>query len=293
MLSTLVMLFIRLVASLITLAFTLLPGGAPSVQVSLPTPPTGVSVSDVTSRSDTSANWAGYAATGGTFTAVSGTWTVPQVGSGGQIGADATWIGIGGIDSRDLIQSGTRTLVNSSGQVDYSAFVETLPQAAQDIPVTVNGGDSVTVSIVQQSTGDWLMTFKDNTTGQSYQTRTSYDSSLSSAEWIEEAPSAGRRELPLDSFGAVSLSNAFTTENGKQVAAAAAGAKPITMTNYGDQVLASPSALGRDGASFTVTRSDASSYPAGSQFGTGSGRRYHFGVGPSYPQSPYGQGSQP
>src|SRR5438067_6974472 len=49
----------------------------------------------------TSQNWSGYAATGGTFTSVSGTWIVPSV-SVTTAGADATWVGIGGATSTDL-----------------------------------------------------------------------------------------------------------------------------------------------------------------------------------------------
>ena len=43
--------------------------------------------------SSTSSNWSGYSATGGTFTSVTGTWTVPTV-SATTAGADATWVGI-------------------------------------------------------------------------------------------------------------------------------------------------------------------------------------------------------
>src|SRR2546428_3477456 len=60
---------------------------------------------------DTSSNWSGYAAAGGTFTAVSGTWIVPQV-TAAVAGADATWIGIGGVSGRDLIQAGKQANVS-------------------------------------------------------------------------------------------------------------------------------------------------------------------------------------
>src|SRR2546422_6193579 len=42
-----------------------------------------------------SSNWSGYASTGGVFTSVTGSWIVPTVTST-SIGADATWVGIGG-----------------------------------------------------------------------------------------------------------------------------------------------------------------------------------------------------
>jgi hypothetical protein len=68
-------------------------------------------------------NWAGYVATGGTFTSVSGSWIVPQVNATGT-SSDATWVGIGGTTSRDLIQTGTRAVVNSNGQVSYQETPE-------------------------------------------------------------------------------------------------------------------------------------------------------------------------
>jgi len=44
------------------------------------------------------------------------------------------------------------------------------------------------------------------TTGMSWSTTVSYDSSLDSAEWIEEAPSSGQGILPLANYGTVTLS---------------------------------------------------------------------------------------
>src|SRR5438128_1026718 len=65
-----------------------------------------------------SRNWAGYVATGSNYTAVRGTWVVPTVSSS-RIGIDATWVGIGGVRSQDLIQSGTQATVTRAGVVTY------------------------------------------------------------------------------------------------------------------------------------------------------------------------------
>src|SRR6185437_4762107 len=104
---------------------------------------------------DVSQNWSGYEATGGKFTAVNGTWTVPQV-SADTPGAEATWVGIGGVTSHDLIQAGTESDVSGNGRVRYSAWVETLPQASQPVHLAVNPGDSVSVSVSEQTPGQWL-----------------------------------------------------------------------------------------------------------------------------------------
>ena len=208
---------------------------------------------------DVSQNWSGYAATGGTYTAVDGTWTVPQFAPDSPAGADATWVGIGGVNTRDLIQAGTQQTVSGSGSTQYQAWVETLPQASHPVPLTVNPGDSVSIAITQspQAQDQWSVSFTNNTTGQTYQVTEHYQSSLSSAEWIEEAPSAARgRQLPLDHFGSVSFSQGSAVKNGQSMSIADAGAQPITMLargNGGRQV-ARPSSLGSDGASFTVTQ---------------------------------------
>lgn len=208
-----------------------------------------------------SRNWSGYAATGSDFTAVSGTWKVPQVTTNGGYGADASWVGIGGVNTRDLIQAGTDATA-AGGGVRYTAWVETLPQVSHTVPLSVSPGDSVSVTISQQSDGTWQIAFKDNTTGQTYQTTTTYNSSLSSAEWVEEAPAGGRRVLPLDNFGTVQFTNGSAVENGKKVTIAQAGAKPITMINQAGQPLAQPSTLSSDGSSFSVKRTaDSSTSP--------------------------------
>ena len=205
-----------------------------------------------------SANWSGYAATGGPYTAVSGTWTVPQFTPDSPAGADAAWVGIGGVNTTDLIQAGTQQTVSGSGSTQYQAWVETLPQASHPVPLAVHAGDSVSVSITQQpqAQDQWLVAFTNNTTGHTYQVTEHYTSSMSSVEWIEEAPSAMRgRQLPLDNFGTIEFSAGSATRNGQTVSIAGSGAQAITMASRGGQQLAKPSALGADGASFTVSRS--------------------------------------
>jgi hypothetical protein len=230
------------------------PGtGNPNPGVGLPGTGRGTQPQDV------SQNWSGYAASGGTYTAVSGTWTVPQFAPDSPAGADATWVGIGGVNSRDLIQAGTQQTVSGSGSTQYQAWVETLPQASHPVPLTVNPGDSISIAITQspQAQDQWQVAFTNNTTGQTYSVTEHYTSSMSSAEWIEEAPSAARgRQLPLDNFGSVSFSQGSTVKDGQTVSIADAGAKPITMVARGNgtRQTARPSSLGADGSSFSVTQ---------------------------------------
>lgn len=215
------------------------------------------------SNGNTSLNWAGYVANQGTFTSVSGTWTLPSIPAATSVAADATWVGIGGTTNQDLIQGGTQAITNSSGTVSYEAWYEILPQATQPIPIPISAGDSVSVSITETSLNQWQISFRNNTTNQNYQASVQYTSSHSSAEWIEEMPSSPQTFLPLDNFGSVSFMGGSAVQNGNQVTISGSNAQMLTMITGNGQALATPSALGSDGASFTVTRSSVAATPSG------------------------------
>ena len=237
-------------------------GGRPNPSASSPPPQT--QPFPFPDNQDTSHNWSGYAATGGSFTSVTGTWSVPQFSADGSFGIDAAWVGIGGVRSRDLIQAGTQQTVSGSGSTRYEAWVETLPRASRPVPLRVHAGDSITVSITEQSPDQWLIEFSNNTTGQTYQQPQQYASSHSSAEWVEEAPSAGRSGvLPLSNFGTIQFSKGSAVKDGQSLSIASSGAKAITMVSNNDQALAVPSPLGTDGASFSVARTDVPATTAG------------------------------
>lgn len=226
------------------------PNTAPSSQSAPPT------TQSAPVRTDTSHNWSGYAATGGTFTAVSGTWAIPPFNSAeSNFGVDAAWVGIGGVSSRDLIQAGTQETVAGTGHAEYQAWIETLPQASRPVNLSVHPGDSVSVSIDEAGANIWQIHFGNNTTGQTYDETVSYRSSHSSAEWVQEAPSGVRGGLlPLANFGTIAFSGGQAVKNGQTVSIADAGGTSITMVNGAEQALAVPSALGSDGASFSVAR---------------------------------------
>jgi hypothetical protein len=228
------------------------PGSGTAPGVTQPGTPASVT--------STSSNWSGYAASGGTFTSVTATWTVPTV-SATSTGADATWVGIGGLLSNDLIQAGTQAMVDGSGTVEYSSWIEMLPQSSRNVPLSVSAGDSVTVTITQQSGNDWLIAMKNNTTRGTYSVTVQYSSSNSSAEWVQEAPSIGRGLVSLDQFGTIQFSGASAVRDGKTMSASALGARAITMINGQGQAIAQPSTIGSDGSSFTVARTDATSSP--------------------------------
>jgi len=183
---------------------------------------------------------------------------VPTVTST-SIGADATWVGIGGLSGRDLIQAGTQAMVSADGTVEYSAWTEMLPQTSHTVALVVRAGDAITATLTQKSGQSWVITINNDTTRENYSVTVQYSSSNSSAEWIQEAPSAGRGLVPLDQFGTLRVTAGSAVQNGKSQTLAELGARAITMINGAGQAIAQPSVLGHDGSTFTVTRTDAPS----------------------------------
>lgn len=217
---------------------------------------------------NSSLNWAGYAATNGTYTAVSATWIVPASKSwqSGALSADAAWVGIGGVVSRDLIQTGTQAIALDSGTVQYQAWYETLPQASQIIPISIKPGDSVTATISEASINLWNISFTNNTTKINFSTQISYISSYSSAEWMEEMPSTvGNNMIPLNDFGSIRFTDAWTDKNGVRSNIEQSGAQAIIMNNIFGQTLAAPSVLADNGSGFTVVQTNNSPLPAVSE----------------------------
>jgi hypothetical protein len=220
---------------------------------SSPTPSSSTS----TTTSYTSTNWSGYLAVNGNFTEISSSWTATSpTGNGSTMSADATWIGIGGVTTSDLIQIGTDNAVSASGQVSASAFYELLPNASIDISsINVSPGDQMTASLSEVSASLWDMTITDTTKNQTFTEQVSYSSSNSSAEWIEEDPSYSNGQLiPLDNFKTASFTNATTVSSGSTLNLATANAQPITLVNSSGQPIATPSSIGSDGASFSVNQ---------------------------------------
>jgi hypothetical protein len=223
---------------------------SPSQPSSSPSPPAAT-------PSYTSTNWSGYLATGASFSGISGSWIAPSpTGISGETSADASWIGIGGVTTDDLIQVGTQDTIRLAGQVSTAAFYELLPGVSEIVPdITVTPGDAMSASLAKLTANEWNISITDTTNHQSYATTVSYASSQSSAEWIEEDPSfSNLRLIPFDNFGTVSFTNSSATASGSTLSIAGSQASPITLLNRAGQTEATPSAINADGASFSITR---------------------------------------
>jgi hypothetical protein len=208
-----------------------------------------------------SLNWSGYAVTPGSgITGVASTFTVPAAGLVPP-GFAATWTGIGGYSTSDLIQAGTseQSLPSTSLLGDqYYAWYELLPNSetqisdcSGDANCTVTPGDQVTVTITNAGGNLWNIAISD--AGKwTWSKQVSYASSESSAEWILEAPTVGAQTL---------LANTGTTKFGPtSTYTDAAGTHTIAAGNptqidlspspVGGVDEATPSALASDGQSF-------------------------------------------
>jgi hypothetical protein len=103
----------------------------------------------------------------------------------------SVWVGIDGdTGDQSLIQAGFN---ESPAPGTKAGFViqpwwEILPASETFInSVTIEAGDTVTVTIDQISGTDWSITLTDNTNGESFTTDQTYDGPASTAEWIVEA----------------------------------------------------------------------------------------------------------
>jgi hypothetical protein len=174
----------------------------------------------------TSSNWSGYALSTASYTSASGNWTVPKVtlatyASNPSLESSASWVGIGGFSSSDLIQLGTEQLVEPNGILIYRPWYELLPAAETVLPskYAISPGDAMTASLTctanctaHNSSTTWTLSMTDSTAGWTWTENFTYRSSLSSAEWIEEAPEYQGSVVPLPNYGSIQFSN--LTANG-------------------------------------------------------------------------------
>jgi hypothetical protein len=205
----------------------------------------------------TSANWSGYAVTGGPFTGVSASWTQPTVTCApGETSYSAFWVGLDGDTTSTVEQIGTDSdCVN--GVPTYYAWYELYPKLSAQL-VSISAGDSISASVTTDGRGNFTLEISVNGTPTTVQGKLPH-ASLSSAEVIAEAPSSNHGpngELGLASFGTVSFTHA--TADGTSLGLQ--GPDPITMVR-GGTTLAVPSGI-TSGGDFSVGWNAASGPPS-------------------------------
>lgn len=209
-----------------------------------------------------SLNWAGYAVTPGSgVSAVKSTFTVPGAATLPP-GFSATWTGIGGYSTSDLIQAGVSEEDPVTSTVlgpQYYAWYEILPASetqisgcSGDASCTVSPGETITVDIANQGGDNWLITI-DDAGHWTWSDVVPYASSESSAEWIQEAPElAGAQTIPAG-VGDVAFGPTSTyTEDGTTYTIAEGNPTLIDESPIGVVNEATTSGLAADGQSFDV-----------------------------------------
>ncbi len=158
-----------------------------------------------------STNWSGYAATTGTYTSVSASWTQPVgiCSRGAQYAA--FWVGLDGYSSSTVEQTGSEVdCIGSAAR--YYAWSEMYPNAPVKYSNTVRAGDHIHASVTYKGNNVFSLNIADTTRAWSHTTTASLaGAARSSAEVIIEAPcctfSGGT--LPLADFGTINITSSM------------------------------------------------------------------------------------
>jgi hypothetical protein len=183
----------------------------------------GAKVRDGIRHQAESTNWSGYAATTGTYTSVSASWTEPSgiCSRGSQY--SSFWVGLDGYSSSSVEQTGSDTDC-SGGRAVYYAWYEIYPSPSVSYSNTVRPGDQFNASVTYTGNNQFSLFIQDTTQGWSHTTMgTLAGAARSSAEVIVEAPccTTSGGILPLADFGTVKITGSIA--NGAAQGSAALG----------------------------------------------------------------------
>jgi Peptidase A4 family len=248
--------FWLIVAVLAMVGSALSPGLGAAVATVSPTMGHPVSASAAVTRTG-AYNWAGYVAGGasGTVTQVSGTWVQPVVNCT-KPGPSylATWVGIDGFNTSDLVQTGTGAAC-SGGSASYNAWWEVLPASERVISsIPVHAGDKIQAYVsYSASSKKFTMTIADGTHSFS-KTETVSSTMRNAAECIVERPEVGRSLSNLAKFKTDRFSSCTATIAGVTGGIGTfSSVFEIEMVNNNDtKVIGAPSGL-TGGKTFHVT----------------------------------------
>ena len=189
----------------------------------------------------TSENWAGYVycpafdgeacpepSSSSEIQGVQGSWTIPGVAATSSATEDlASWVGIGGFGTSDLVQAGFDEEPLPGLGVIYNAWWEMLPAYSTPVSLspdaTIHPGDQVSVSIEYSgfdSGGQvWHFEIWDISTNSSWSANElcgagCTSSEFGSAEWIGESPEVGSTIVQLPAFSTWEFRGAQFYTNG-------------------------------------------------------------------------------
>jgi Peptidase A4 family len=204
------------------------PGGP--IHLVSSTPVGNASAHHGISHAATSTNWSGYAATTGTYTSVSASWTEPTGTCSGSAKYSSFWVGLDGYNSSSVEQTGSE--VDCSGsRAQYYAWYEMYPNPSVSYSNTVRPGDHFNASVTYTGSNHFSLFIQDTTQNWSHTTTgTLANAPRSSAEVIIEAPccTASGGILPLADFNTVHITGSLA--NGAALGNAG-GVTQIIMTD--------------------------------------------------------------
>ncbi len=185
------------------------PPPAPPTPTAPPQTTSGPATQPLTpvSTISNSRNWSGYILSNNApygYSSITGTFNIPS-----SISCDANgyammaqWVGLGGWDTSSIIQAGVNCGPDGLGGVSESAWLELYPAGSVNVPLNVNFGDTVTVTINNTTGNLWSISYKDATSGSTYSTTVNYaaNGANDTAEWIVEVPTSGNHLTTLAPF---------------------------------------------------------------------------------------------
>jgi hypothetical protein len=250
------------------------------------TSPAARAASTVTVTQQEASNWSGYVlsssvTTETNFSSVSGSWIQPAANCGAGFPSNsAFWVGLGGYTGTHLEQTGTSADCSKSGQPVYSVWYELVPAAQVPVTMTVAPGDrlSARVAVSGQTVSISISDLTQNATFSKSLRMSS--PTVSSAEWIAEAPSRcvssssqDCHVLSLADFGSITFTGASASAAGR-TGPITSGLGPVTaltleanpgfgrIFDTAADADATPGALAGNGSSFTVNWQPPEQSPA-------------------------------
>jgi hypothetical protein len=169
-------------------------------------------------------NWSGYAdgsvhsgrVKRGTFTRVSGNWTVPAVSCGAEDQISSNWVGLDGLSDATVEQAGTVSWCYQDTAM-YFTWFEMFPRALVEVHSALRAGDKISAS-VSHNGARYTLRLTDSTTPKASFVRRARCAARkchdTSAEWIVERPAFTTTGIaPLANFASTGFARESQTHS--------------------------------------------------------------------------------
>lgn len=159
-------------------------------------------------------NWGGAVLIGEGYTSVTGTFNAPSPSSDG---SGSAWVGLDGDTCQSAILQTGIDWTYSNGDVSYDAWYEWFPDYEYNFDgITINAGDSITVTVTSSGTTSGTATVTNNSNGDSVThdfTDQQGDLCGENAEWIVEDYEEGSSLVPFADYGSITFVSTAVAES--------------------------------------------------------------------------------